>query len=178
VFGVSCLIIGVLIGRATLMVPGPQPPRGIEAVAVPSPAPPPASTQSNDPPTLALGSAEAKDEPAAATARSDAKRAEEENRGAPPVAPAQQPGKADPNDQAPPVVLLNPGSADARKPEGSGEPRRDGKAKPVTEQRHPRGVQARSGEASERRGGSELQRETGSRPAADYRRLREDMLGR
>jgi hypothetical protein len=146
VFAAVCLALGIVIGRLTAGFPAGA---GSEANSVQS-AKKSAPGPVVEPPSLAL---KGDNEPAAQK-------------------PASPPNpKAEQRTTSPPVLLLNPGSAD--KSPAHAREETDGRARPASE----RSIGAARQENRERHA-PDGQRDMLSRPARDYQSLREYMLSR
>jgi hypothetical protein len=147
VLAVSCVVIGIVIGRLTVGVPAGTGPGPSTAISAPLPKKPEPAVER---PSLAL-----KGDTETATRT-------------PAVSPNPQ---AEPKTDAPPVVLLNPGTADNNPSAARQETRA------MTQLRKERSSWGAPQQGRERQT-TDDRRDILSRPAPDYHSLREYMLSR
>jgi hypothetical protein len=146
VLAVSCIVIGIVIGRLTAAIP--------------------ARTGSGPPDVVSMASAKKPAEPFVERP-SPALKSDTETRTQKPSASPSPKGET----HSPPVVLLNPGTADKNRSAAREEPR--ARPRPVRERSLGDAPQEdREGQATDDR------RQMLSRPARDYQSLREYMLSR
>jgi hypothetical protein len=149
VLAVSCVVIGIVIGRLTAGIPAGTGSGSPGVVSAPSAKKP--AERDVQRPSLAL-----KSDPEATTQK-------------PAVSPSPQ---AEPRSNPPPAVLLNPGTAD-KSPSAAREETR-ARARPPVKERSLRGAPQENRE----RQATDDRRDMLSPPARDYQSLREYILSR
>jgi hypothetical protein len=148
VLAVSCIVIGIVIGRLTAAIP--------------------ARTGSGPPDVVSMPSAKKPAEPFVERPSLALKSDTETSAQKPSASPSP---KGEPKTHSPPVVLLNPGTADKNRSAAREEPR--ARPRPVRERSLGDAPQEdREGQATDDR------RQMLSQPARDYQSLREYMLSR